>query len=82
MDAGRQASLSITNPRFTQTQVHCVGDAIQPCSPLSSLSPPAFNLSQHQCLFQCVSSLHQVAKILEFQLEHQSFQQTLRTDLL
>ena len=51
---------------FTQAHVHWVGDAIQP--PLSSLSPPAFNLSQHQGLFQWVSSSHQVAKILEFQL--------------
>ena len=45
-------------------------------------SPPAFNLSQHQSLFQWVSSLHQVAKVLEFQLQHQSFQWTPRTDLL
>ena len=54
-------------PEFTQTHVHRVGDAIQP-SHLSSLSPPAFNLSQHQGLFQSVSSSHQVAKVLEFQL--------------
>ena len=60
-------------PEFTQTHVHRVGDAIQPSHPLSSPSPPAFNLSQHQGLFQCVSSLHQVAKVLEFQLQHQSF---------
>ena len=52
---------------FTQTHVHWVGDAIQPSHPLSSPSP-AFNLSQHQGLFQWVSSLHQVAKVLEFQL--------------
>ena len=58
----------------TQTHVHCVGDAIQPSHPLSSPSPPAFDLSQHQGLFQGVSSLHQVAKVLEFQLQHQSFQ--------
>src|SRR5574342_282107 len=55
-------------PEFTQTHVHWVGDAIQPSHPLSSPSPPTFNLSQHQSLFQGVSSLHQVAKILEFQL--------------
>ena len=59
---------------FTQTQVHRIGDAIQPSHPLSSPSPPAFNLSQHQGLFQQVSSSCQVAKVLEFQLQHQSFQ--------
>ena len=58
----------------TQTHVHWVGDAIQPSHPLSCPSPPAFNLFQHQGLFQLVSSLHQVAKVLEFQLQHQSFQ--------
>ena len=67
---------------FTQTRVHWVSDAIQPSHPLSSPSPPAFNLSQHQGLFQWVSSSHQVAKLLEFQLQHQSFQWILRTDLL
>ena len=56
-------------PRFTQTHVHWVGDAIQSSHPLSSLSPHAFNLSQHQGLFKWVSSLHQVAKVLEFQLQ-------------
>ena len=59
---------------FTQTHVHWVCDAIQPSHPLSSPSLPAFNLSQHQGLFKWVSSSHQVAKILEFQLQHQSFQ--------
>ena len=53
-----------------QTHVHWVGDAIQPSHPLSSLSPPAFHLSQHQGLLKWVSSLHQVAKVLEFQLQH------------
>ena len=53
-------------PEFTQTQVHWVSDAIQPSHPLSSPSPPAFNLSQHQDLFQWVSSSHQVAKVLRF----------------
>ena len=67
---------------LTQTHVHWVGDAIQPSCPLSSPSPPAFNLSQHQGLFQWVSSSHQEAKVLEFQLQHQSFQWTPRTDLL
>ena len=57
-------------------------DAIQPSHPLSSASPPALNLSQHQDLFRWVSSSHQVAKVLEFQLQHQSFQWTPRTDLL
>ena len=60
-------------PEFTQTHVHWVGDAIQPSHPLLSPSPPTFNLSQHQCVFKWVSSLHQVAKVLEFQLQHQSF---------
>ena len=53
-------------PEFIQTHVHRVRDAIQPSHPLSSPSPPTFNLSQHQGLFQWVSSLHQVAKVLEF----------------
>ena len=67
---------------FTQTHVHWVSDAIQPSHPLSSPTSPAFNLSQHQGLFQWVSSSHQVAKVLEFQLQHQSCQWILRTDLL
>ena len=62
---------------FTQTHVHWVGDAIQPSRPLSSPSPPALNFSQHQGLFQWVSSSHQVAKG-----QHQSFQRILRTDFL
>ena len=69
-------------PEFTQTHVHWVGVAIQPSHPLLSPSPPTFNLSQHQGLFQWVSSLYQVAKALEFQLQHHSFQWTPRTDLL
>ena len=69
-------------PEFTQTHVHRVGDAIQPSHPLSSPSPPDPNPSQHQGLFQWVNSSHQVAKVLEFQLQHQSFQWTRRTDLL
>ena len=59
---------------FAQTHVHWVGDAIQPSHPLSSPSPPALILSQHEGLFQWVSSSHQVAKVLELQLQHQSFQ--------
>ena len=69
-------------PESTQTHVHQVGDAIQSSYPLPSLSPPAPNPSQHQGLFQWVRSLHQVAKVLEFQLQHQSFHWTPRTDLL
>ena len=68
-------------PEFTQTHVHQVSDAIQPSHPLSSPSP-AFNLSQHKGLFKWVSSSHQVAKVLEFQLQHQSFQWIFRTDFL
>ena len=64
-------------PESTQTHVHWVGDAIQPSHPLSSPSPPALNLSQHQGLFKWVNSSHQVAQVLEFQLQHQSFQWTL-----
>ena len=66
---------------FTQTHVRRVRDAIQPYHPLSSPSPPAPNPSQHQSLFQWVNSLHEVAKVLEFQLQHQSFQRTPRADL-
>ena len=61
-------------PELAQTHVHWVGDAIQPSCPLSSPSPPAFSLSQHQGLFSWVNSSHQVAKELELQLENQSFQ--------
>ena len=59
---------------FTQTHIHRVSDAIQPSHLLSSPSPPAPNPSQHQSLFQWVSSSHEVAKVLEFQLQHHSFQ--------
>ena len=59
---------------FMQTHVHLESDVIQPSHPLSSSSSPAFNLSQHQGLFKRVSSLHQMAKVLEIQLLHQSFQ--------
>ena len=60
-------------PELAQTQVHRVGDAIQSSHPLSSPYLPAFNLSQHLGLFQGISSSHQVAKVLEFQLQQQSF---------
>ena len=69
-------------PEFTETHVHWVGEAIQPSHPLLSPSPPTFNLSQHQGLFQWISSLNQVAKVLGFQLQHQSFQWIFRTDFL
>ena len=67
---------------FTQSHVHWVGDAIQQFHPLSSPSPPAFNLSPLQGLFKWVSSSHQVAEVLELQLQHQSFQWIFRTDFL
>ena len=65
---------------FVQTHVHPVGDAIQLSRPLLSASPPAFKLFQHQGLLQWVSSSYQVAKVLELQLQHQSFQWIFRTD--
>ena len=81
--AAHQASLSITNsPEFTQTHVHRVSDAIQPSHSLSSPSPPAPNPSQDQSLFHWVNSSHEVAKELQFQLSHHSFQRNLRADLL
>ena len=67
---------------LTQTHLHWVGDAIQPSHPLSSPSPPAPNPSQHQGLFKWVNSSHEVAKVLDFQPQHQTFQWTPRTDLL
>jgi len=69
-------------PEFTQTHVHRVSDAIQPSHPLLSPSPPAPNPSQHQSLFQWVNSSRQVVKVLEFQLQHHSFQRNPRADLL
>ena len=81
--AACHASLPVHHqlPEPTQTHIHRISDAIQPSHPLSSPSP-TFNLSQHQALFQWVSSSHQVAKVLEFQLQHQSFQWIFRTDFL
>ena len=67
---------------LTQTHAHQVGDANQRSYPLASPFPPTFNLSQHQSLFRWVSSSHQVAKVLEFQLQHQSFQWIFRIDSL
>ena len=69
-------------PEFTQTHVHRVSDATQPSHPLSSPFLPVPNPSQHQSLFQWVNSSHEVAKVLEFHLQHHSFQRTARTDLL
>ena len=69
-------------PELTQIHIHRVSDAIQPSHPRSSPSPPTFNLSQHQGLFQWFSSSHQVAKVLECQLQHHSFQWIFRTGFL
>ena len=69
-------------PELTQIHIHQVSDAIQPSHLLSSPSPPAPNPSQHQSLFQWVNSSHEVAKVLDFQLQHHSFQRNPRADLL
>ena len=69
-------------PELAQTHVHRVGDDIQPSHPLSLPSPPALDLSQNHGLFQWVRSLHQVAKVLELQLQHHSFQRIFRVDFL
>ena len=69
-------------PEFPQSHIHWAGDAIQPSHSLWSPSPPIFKFSQHQGLFQWVNPSHQAAKVLEFQLQHQSFQWTPRIDLL
>ena len=67
-------------PKFAQVHVHCTGDAIQSSHPLMPSSPSALNLSQHQGLFQWVSSWKHVTKILEFGLQHQSFQWIFRVN--
>ena len=67
---------------FYQTHIHWIGDTIQPSHPLSSLSSPVLSLSQHLGLFQWVGSLHQVAKALQLQLQHESFQWIFRVDFL
>ena len=79
--AARQASLSITNSQNSPKLI-CIKSVIQPSHPLPSPSSPAPNPSQHPGLFQWVNSSHEVAKVLEFQPQHQSFQWTPRTDLL
>ena len=83
MDCSRSGFRVLHNLlEFAQTNVHWISDVIQPSLPLSSPSPPAFNPSQHQGLFQWVGSLHHVAKVLEFQLQHQSFQWIFRVHFL
>ena len=67
---------------LAQTHVHLVDSAIQPSHPLSSPYPPGLNLSQHHGLFQWVSSSYQVAKVLDFQLQHHSLKRNPRADLL
>ena len=69
-------------PEFAHTHVHWGDDAIRPFHPLSPPSPPALNLSHRQCLFQWIGSLHQVAKVLELQLQHPSFHWIFRVDFL
>ena len=80
--AAPKASLYITNSQNLLRLIHPVSDAIQPSQPLLSPLPPAFDLSQHQSLFKGVSSSHQAAKVLEFQLQCQSFQWIFRMDFL
>ena len=81
--AAHQASLSITNSWSLLKPMSIVSVVpSNPSHPLSSPSPPAFNLYQHRCLFKWVSSSHQVVKVLQFQLQHQSFQWIFRTDFL
>ena len=80
--AARQASLSITNSWSLPKLMPIESVMLHLSHPLSSPSPPTFDLSQHQGLFEWVSSSHQVAKALKFQLQHQSFQWIFRTDFL
>ena len=82
MDYSTPGSLLHCLLEFAQTHIHWVSDAIQPPHPLLSPSSPAFYLFQHQGLFQWVSSSHQMAKVLELQLQHQSFQWIFRVDFL
>ena len=83
--AAHQASVPHRLSEFALVHVHWISDNIQPSHPLSppsSSSSPVFNLSQHQGLFQWLGSLHQVAKVLELQFQHQSFQWIFRVDFL
>ena len=80
--AAHQVSLSFTISWSFLKFICWISDASQPSHPLSSPSPPAFSLCQHQSLFQWVNSSHEVAKVLEFQLQHHSFQRNPRADLL
>ena len=82
LSPGFPVHYQLAEHQLAQTHVHRVSDAIQPSHPLLSPSPPAFDLSQHQDLFQWVSSSHQMAKVLELQLQHQSFQWIFRVDFL
>ena len=77
-----RSGLSVLHHLLKSAQVHvyCIGDAIQPSHPLMPSSPSALSLSQHQGLFQWVSCSHQMTKILEFQLQHQSFQRVFGVD--
>ena len=70
----------LASPKVCPTSCLFISDAIQPSHPLKPSSPSALNLSQHQRLFQWVSCSHQMTKILELQLQHQSFQRVFRTD--
>ena len=79
---GSKASILWLSALQSNSHIHRVGDAIQPSHLWSSPSPPALNPSQHQSLFQLVNSSHEVAKVLEFQLQHHSFQRNPRVDLL
>ena len=75
-------SCSSVSPGVCPAYVHWLSDAIQPSHPLSPPSPPTLSLSKHQGLFQWVGSLHQVARVLKLQLQHQSFQRIFRVDFL
>ena len=82
MDCSTPGFPALHLPELAQTHVHWVGDAMQPSHPLSSPSPPAFSLSQHQGLLWWISSSHQVAKVLTLQLQHQSFQWIFKVNFL
>ena len=69
------------SPEFAQVHAHCTGDAIQPSHPQMPPFPLALNLSQHQWLSQWVGCMHEVTKILELQLQHQSFQRYIQLNV-